>query len=1300
MPVRSSVLLALVLSSSVWAAPGIPGLRALLPAGRTGTPGEVAAEALATEGLGAEPLAPPAGGPLAIPGDTRALWWHCESWPLPTDLTDPEARAALLAWLAEGHGLLLSGTALAYAADLGLESATPRALPTGASDAIRAGLDPSASPGHPIWEGFAKDAPIWLTGGGFGPSADFHGSAPAGGVVIGRAAPDAGENPLVEYAYGKGRVLVLGWRLPHYGAASGGDRESLERFTGNVLRYLAAGTWHGDLPDARRQALLARLGGVDPEPLRLMVEDLRATFGPRYPRAEEYLARIARLEGLREGLVSGDDSLLGEAEALARALREIPLDNPLLDFDRLLLVRRSEGNLGLPQNWESNSSLPRGGFDNEIATLAPVGPGGELRTVYRPPSGGFVGDVDLHPSGGRMLFSMPRAPDGAWRVWEMGSDGSGLAPIGQVDEPDVDNYDACYLPDGNILFTSTAPFVGVPCVTGASHVANLFLLDNTRGGEVRALTFDQEHNWCPTAMNDGRVLYQRWEYSDIPHFAARLLFTMNPDGTDQRAFYGSNSYWPDAMFYARPIPDDPNRVIAVVGGHHDNPRMGELVLFDAAQGQYEADGVIQRIPGRGKTVESVILDGLTLASWPKFLHPYPLSGKYFLVSCKPSPARPWGIYLADVFDNLTLVKEIPGQALLEPVPLRPTAAPRSLPPRSHPGRHDALVNLSSVYIGPGLAGVPRGSIKKLRLVTYHFSYHGMGGQTCRIGFDGPWDIKRVLGTVPVEEDGSALFRVPANTPISIQPLDENGQALQLMRSWFTAMPGETLSCVGCHEPRGTAPPPVSLASLRAPSEIAPWYGPTRGFSFAREVQPVLDRYCTACHDGHTTPEGRVVADLRPAPQVRMGAPEPGYDNLAWFPPSYLALKQWVRNATMESDLHLLMPGEYAADTTRLVRVLREGHHGVRLSPEAWDRLTTWIDLNTPAQGTWTEIVGAEAVLHQRDRRQAMLLRYGGRDEDPEAILPTETNLAEPVPPAPVAPRPEAPALAGWPLSEEEARRAQEAEGPTERTLDLGEGVALTLRRIPAGAFVMGDPEDPGESPGPRVVRIDQPYWIGAFEVTNAQFARFDPGHESRLESGDFLQFGIPERGWPVDAPEQPAVRLSALEAEGFCRWLGERAGLRVALPSEEQWEYACRAGSAARLWFGPVEADFAPYANLADSQLRRIETHAPWGLPSGAIPPWRPAVETVDDGFRVSAPVGAYRPNPWGLHDMHGNAAEWTRSTTAPPGGPTGALERVVRGGSWYDLPRLATAGYRTSYPAYRGVYDVGFRVVVEDAGP
>jgi Sulfatase-modifying factor enzyme 1/Hydrazine synthase alpha subunit middle domain len=1069
--------------------------------------------------------------------------------------------------------------------------------------------------------------------------------------------------------------------------------------------------------------------------VRRAVEDLTKTFGDQYPKGTEYLARLDALAGQQE------------SDALAALGREALLANPLLDFDRLMLVKRGEGQMGLPQNWQSNSSLPMKGYDNELAVLT-LGIDAALATLYRPEDGAFVGDVDLHYDADRLLFSMPGG-NGRWQIFEMNADGTGLAQLPLIEEPDVDNYDACYLPDGDIMFTSTAPFVGVPCVTGASHVSNLYVLQRETGN-IRRLTFEQDHDWCPTVLSNGRVLYLRWEYSDIPHFASRILFHMNPDGTSQMEYYGSNSYWPNAMFYARPIPENPTQFVAVVGGHHDNPRMGELVLFDTAKGRHEADGVIQRIPGYAQTVEPILLDGLVMESWPRFLHPYPLSDKYFLVSCKPTPESRWGIYLVDVFDNMTLLKEADGYALLEPVPLRKTPIPPVIPSRVEPERSDALVYLTDIYAGQGLAGVPRGTVKQLRLFTYHFAYHGMGGQINRVGLDGPWDIKRIMGTVPVEPDGSALFRVPANTPISVQPLDAEGKAIQLMRSWMTAMPGETLSCVGCHEQQNSVvPSKATIAAGREPSEIAPWYGPTRGFSFKREVQPVLDAYCVACHGEERDP------DFRPLPPVHTTARSNGYNNGTQFMPSYLALRQFVRAPSMESDMHLLPPGEFHADTTTLVQTLRRGHHGVKLDDEAWNRLITWVDLAAPAHGTWHEIVGEEKVNHQRDRRREMLRRYAGIDEDPEAVgepavlvavareggLATSLSNSPPTRHCEESPtkqsrlqgRPVTPSgneiaasLADSLLSRERLRslsptvtaeQSREAIAMTDEADSRNEGGAQqdSPGRVPPSSHSdgfgvssghTGQPDPDTQEPARRTIDLGEgitielvllpapqpasrhPFWMGVCEVTNAQYARFDPDHDSRLEHGDFLQFSVEERGYPLNGPNQPVVRISWNQATAFCDWLSSRLKEDFSLPTELQWEHACRAGATTPMWYGDLDADFSESANLADASLHNVDTFKPWSLPSGAIHPWRPAVTSVNDGHRVSAPVGSFAPNAWGLCDMAGNAAEWCRTTDAD------SDRQPARGGSWYDRPKNAQSSSRVTYAPWQPVFNVGFRVV------
>jgi len=631
-----------------------------------------------------------------------------------------------------------------------------------------------------------------------------------------------------------------------------------------------------------------------PASLERAVKDLVATFGKEYPRGKEYLARLKKLEGKKD------------QAALDKLAREALLDNPLLDFDKLLVVKR-KGNLGLPSNWVGNCALEAGGFNNEIALLSSVQPGGKLTTIYRPERPVFVGDVDLHWDAKKMLFSMP-GKDKRYQVLEIGVDGKGLRQV-SPSIAGVDNYDACYLPNDKIIFDSSACLQGVPCVGGASQVANLYIM-NPDGTGMRRLCFDQDHDWYPSVMNDGRVIFTRWEYSDSPHYFTRVVMIMNPDGTSQRSYYGSNSYWPNSTFYPRAIPSHPSQFIGVISGHHGVARQGELILFDPARGQQEADGVVQRIPGHGKKVKPIIRDQLVNGSWPSFLHPYPLSGKYFLAACKPDPARPWGIYLVDVFDNILPICVEAGVHMLEPVPFRKTPRPPVIPDRVDLSRKDALVSLSDIYVGDGLKDVPRGTVKRLRIYAFDYGYHGLANHTY-VGIEGPWDVRRILGTVDVEDDGSALFRVPANTPVAVQPLDEDGMALQLMRSWMVGMPGENLSCVGCHERNSTAPPARVMKAMRkAPQDIKPWFGPARGFSFVREVQPVLNKSCIGCHNG-TPRDGRKMHDFRSSGGARA------------FSRSYTLLQSYVRRPGPESDYHMFPHVNTGPTQVLLSRCCRE-----------------------------------------------------------------------------------------------------------------------------------------------------------------------------------------------------------------------------------------------------------------------------------------------------------------------------------------------------------------------------------------
>jgi len=1221
------------------------------------------------------------------------VWYHQGDDIARTALYSGTALAALHAYAENGGSVLLSGGALAMVAPLGLERQTrPQ------RHQLEHWRDPAAmvpvESGHPAFAGLQDDdGLIWLSRGGCPAVADFYWGSPAEGMLLANS-PRGVHRPLVEYTLGAGRVIVFGWHWPDYADAENPHRANLLKLTGNLLAYLAdKAAWRPVVLRSDFPALAApeQPGIAEPRwrALQLAIEDLAHTFPEQYPRGGEFLEQLQALKAEHAGIPagSGPETFAPLVHRFEAIQREALLANPLLDFDRLLVIRRRDDRLGLPTNYNSNSDLPPTGYENTLLSLGLPGRESAIETVFTPEGNAFIGDLDLHYDAERLLLSTPNA-EGRWGIAELDLTTRTLTRLPLIDEPDVHNYDACYLPDERIVFCSTAPFIGVPCIGGHSKVTNLYLRD--QDGRIRRLTHDQDHNWCPAVLNNGRILYQRWEYADIAHTFMRILFHANPDGSQQMEYYGSNSFWPTAMFYARPIPGHPTKIVTVVGGHHDAPRQGELVILDPARGRHEADGAVQRIPGYGKPVDPVILDGLIGSSWPRFLHPCPLSEHYVIVSCKPSKTALWGVYLVDVFDNFVLLHEEPGWAMLEPTPWRKTARPPAVPDLTEPGKTTATVVLADVYRGPGLEGVPRGAVRALRVAGYEFTFHGFGGEPDRVGLDGPWDVRRILGTVPVEADGSAHFEVPASTPICVQPLDAEGKALALMRSWFTAAPGEALACVGCHEKQNMTVPADSrpLAARRAPSAITPWYGPARNFSFEREVQPVLDAFCVGCHND--SPGAAFDLTARPVERVPS-------DFEMHFSPSYMQLRRWVHTPTLESDAHMLPPRAFHADTSKLVQILRDDHYGVRLTPEAWDRLITWIDLNAPFHGSWKETVAYNpgkqaAAVHGAERRRELHRRYAGIDEDPEAIHPPAVLQGPETPPA----FPNPPLFSQAAVPPATGAAPSPVASPVE-SLEISGGVTLELVRIEPGPFTLGSDDGyPNERPA-HPHTIDHPFLMGRFEITNRQYACFDPAHDSGLETGEAYQFGDDERGFPLNRAEQPVVRVSWDRALAFCAWLSAATGRRFSLPTEAQWEYACRAGSTTPLWYGGLDGDFSRAANLSDATHYTVYyPHSP-----RALPPWRPADTRFDDGWRVSAPVGTFDPNPWGLHDMHGNVAEWTLSDYLPcPGAPgQPSARKVVRGGSWMDRPRRARSAFRLHYEPSQSVHDVGFRVVCETAG-
>ena len=1145
-------------------------------------------------------------------------------------------------------------------------------------------------------------------------------------------------------------------------------------------------------PDPVRQAR-EQLALVKPEAARRALADLKNN--PKYDYAKNAAAieaLISQVDKVKADLEKGDAAAKAAAVQLVENYRKAMLANPVLDFDKILCVHRKIGNprgafggrgsgmTGL--NAENHMVAPRTGFENEIGVLSDIRGTPTFRPLYKPADKtSIVRDIDLDFDASRILFTGYRGFNNLFGIFEIKTDFSKLSDkmpyqkaelVSPEEHKDIQWWDACYLPNRDqFVMLGTAAYQFLPCEDGNMPMAVMYRKDR-KTGEIRQLTYEQDSDYTPNVTHDGRILYTRWEYSDQPHYWSRVLMTCNPDGIGQLSVWGSNSFVPTFFYCARTVPGEPHLITMIGGGHHDRAEVGRFFQIDPSLARAypfkydppdrdwgparhtlriptkvlpkEKTGMVHEFTGWGKDVEGDMADPYTMNQFargkPYFSHPWPLDAKYNLATVKAAPDALMGLYLVDVFDNVTRIAEAEDGLYLEAMPFAPRKRPPIIPDRSVKGKKTCSVHIADIYNGPGLKGVPRGTVKKMRLFSYHYNYHKTGGHSStgwigyrRSGYnervESGWDVKRILGTVDIEPDGSCCFEMPANTPISVQPLDEKGQAVQLMRSWIVGMPGERVSCTGCHEDNRS-----SIHTKRTIADEKYFRGeiqkikPTDGdgirpWGFANEMFPVVRKYCLSCHgDKEKAPlakadqggfaEGGKLSGKR----LWMGTAEE----------AYRVLHPYIHRPGPESEETMLPVMDYHASTSPLVQMLRKGHHGVKMAPEDCLKIYEWIDLNCPFHGKWSPPSLAKPdhwvqhpVPDQAKRRKELAIAYANVDDDPEAehdryAAVVAKREVKPVAPEPKKPAPSTPKVNGWPMNELQSADAQlgaiwQIAPVTTKTIILGAGQSMTFRRIPAGVFVMGSANGyPDERPQ-AVVRIAKPFWISEMEVQNQQYNAFDPEHDSRYQDEFGKDHVFP--GHIGNHRRQPVVRVSWNEAMRFCAWLSKTCNVKASLPTEAQWEWAARSGTDTPFPWGGLDDDFSKFANFADrdvrfqvvgfdggGNIRRRKPFAVWQNYPLHEERWQ------DDWFNLNY-VGRANCNRWGLYDMHGNASEWTRSDYAPypyvdgdgrnDGNPK--TKKVARGGSFASRPRDGTSSFRLAYEPWQAVYDVGFRVVLEE---
>jgi hypothetical protein len=673
--------------------------------------------------------------------------------------------------------------------------------------------------------------------------------------------------------------------------------------------------------------------------LQAAIEDGMALFPDRQAQGREYLNRLTQLVSTLEQ-ASGTQTERAATE-LTALRREALAANPQVSSHPLLFVVRPQyrkdhhNTATMFQTGEVNTGSFQGGGALKTIDLA----SGAVTTLLDVPDG-LARDPDVSFDGQRILFSMRRNREDDYHIYELNADGSGLRQI--TFGSGLSDIDPIYLPDGRIAFTSTRE--PKYCMCNRHIMGNLFTME-ADGSNIQQIGRSTLHEGHAAVLPDGRIIYDRWEYVDRNFGDAQGVWTCNPDGTNHAVYWGNNTNSPGAVLDNRVIPGT-DLLLATFSSCHDRP-WGALAIVDRRLGLDGRTPVLRTWPASAiELVGQGNYDTFVRVS-PKYEDPYPLSDKVFLCSRMTGRGEEMGIYLLDTFGNEVLLHvEAPG--CFDPMPLGPRPRPPIVPSRIDLTKTEGYCYVENVYVGTGMETVEPGSVKYLRVVESpekrFFTGPAWDGGTGQQAPGMAWDDfnnKRIIGTAPVEPDGSAFIAVPADTFVYFQLLDERGMMVQSMRSGTIVRPGETLGCVGCHEPRrSTAQWQYSCSAWQqGPRPLKPWYGPPRLFSYTAEVQPVFDRHCTSCHDyGQEAGQKLNLAG----------------DLGLVFNTSYTELRtKGLVRVVGAGPFQVQTPKSWGSHASRLAKVLRDGHGDpkiddqVQLDPESFERLVTWIDINAP-----------------------------------------------------------------------------------------------------------------------------------------------------------------------------------------------------------------------------------------------------------------------------------------------------------------------------------------------------------------
>lgn len=718
-----------------------------------------------------------------------------------------------------------------------------------------------------------------------------------------------------------------------------------------------------------------------------LLDDLVRT--PAAPDLTQMAAELKKLHAHAVGIELEDTEERFELFRKACKLRrKIAFSNPLLDFDKILFIKRHRSGFNhMCDQYYGINTKPGGGIyvltdpfgdDPQVIDVLKDSVVGRGRLKGQKLTDGSFLSPDLSCDGKTILFSYVECTGdkahrhhtdpsrGHWHegrcyhIFKVNIDGSGLE---QLTDGTWNDFDPCWLPNGRVAMISERRGGYLRC----GRVCPTYTLYDMKadGTDIRCLSVHETNEWHPSVTHDGMIVYTRWDYVDRHGCTAHLPWVTTPDGRDSRAMHGNfapRELRADMELDVRAIPGS-NRFVATGAPHHGQA-FGSLVIFDPRIEDDDAMAPVKRLTPEVDFPETQGGAQVYGTAWP-------LSEKYYLCVYDAGMKKGvggqgqrfvpgnYGVYLLDVFGNKELIYRDSAIAAQSPAPLRPRLRPPIIPDQSirvaagEPA--EATLALVNVYdtATPWSENI---KIKALRVYQILPMSVPSGAPPHETSLREPTAgdsvvlTRYVLGTVPVEADGSAHFTVPARKELFFQALDEKGLAVQSMRSATYLQPGERLVCQGCHEPRLRAPDAqeqVPMAMRREPSKLKADVDGTNPFSYPRLVQPVLEKHCLQCHQKNPDKAPRLDRELVVKGRQRWYA---SYFSLT---PEYGFWKYGHRHRTI--------PGKFGAGASKLYAMLTKGHHDLKLPPEDMHRIAVWLDSCSIFYGVY-EKEGGEAQL--------------------------------------------------------------------------------------------------------------------------------------------------------------------------------------------------------------------------------------------------------------------------------------------------------------------------------------------------